>query len=172
VAERLPQGWKARGVIKGDHQAFLADIYGATLPTLCHPRQDSLAATWLKDCFDLREKGDYSAALDAGLKALKAYQQSGNAGRHTNCARQLALANLRSPTLIGASIFFSMTKLPPPMSRAWVWMMALPGRAARIPVRLSKTRRLRPLAAFHTRPPGGASHTIMNAIESLFLKNP
>jgi two-component sensor histidine kinase len=44
-------------------------------------RMNDRAALWLKDCSELREKGEYSAALDAGIKALRTYQQSGNASR-------------------------------------------------------------------------------------------
>jgi two-component sensor histidine kinase len=44
-------------------------------------KQDSLTERWVKACADLREKGDYTAALEDGLKALEAYRQSGNTAR-------------------------------------------------------------------------------------------
>jgi len=39
---------------------------------------DTLATRWLRDCSDLREKGQYTPALDTGLKALDICRQSGN----------------------------------------------------------------------------------------------
>ncbi|HVW62581.1 MAG TPA: hypothetical protein VHC48_21170, partial [Puia sp.] len=51
---------------------------------------DTLAAQWLKDCFNLREKGQYSLALDTGLKALKIFQQSGNTSLAAQIEVQIA----------------------------------------------------------------------------------
>lgn len=51
---------------------------------------DTLAARWLKDCFHLREKGQYSLALDTGLKALKVFQQSGNTSLAAQIEVQIA----------------------------------------------------------------------------------
>jgi two-component sensor histidine kinase len=39
---------------------------------------DTLAARWIRDCYHLREKGQYILALDTGLKALNICRRSGN----------------------------------------------------------------------------------------------
>jgi two-component sensor histidine kinase len=55
-----------------------------------HDRTDTLAAHCLKDCSDLREKGQYSAALEAGLKAVGAFQQSGDISGAANTQKEIA----------------------------------------------------------------------------------
>ncbi|HWK06772.1 MAG TPA: sensor histidine kinase [Puia sp.] len=39
---------------------------------------DTSATRWLSGCMDSREKGEYTSALEEGLRAVKAYQQSGD----------------------------------------------------------------------------------------------
>src|SRR5258708_2801081 len=77
--------------------------------------KDSLAARWLKDCINEREKGDYTAALDAGLKAVKAYQQLGNISKTATAYLEIAQIFMflgeqkSSPEYIGQGIEYAKT---------------------------------------------------------------
>lgn len=57
---------------------------------IARDRPDTLAARWLRDCYDLREKGQYTQALDTGLKALKICRQTGNTTLTAQAEQELA----------------------------------------------------------------------------------
>jgi two-component sensor histidine kinase len=77
--------------------------------------KDSLADRWLNDCTNEREKGDYTAALDAGLKAVKVYQQLGNISKTATAYMEIAQIFMflgeqkSSPEYIGQGIEYAKT---------------------------------------------------------------